>query len=391
MRLSLLALAVFAHEGHDEEEENQDFGDVVQLTDANFKEFIQENPLTLVKFYAPWCGHCKQMKPAYIEAASLLLKEKIPIAELDCIAQAETCKVYNVQGFPSLKIFRNGTESEYKGQRSAESIVSTMKKQLLPAITPLPNVEKAEAFLSAHKVAVVGFFDASNKKEQDGFKTIAEQVFRDDFTFASSNDVKVLKHYGVKAPAVVLFKDFDEKKSVYSGDYSKKSLSDFVMTYSMRIMGEITPENYEMYAKRGLPIGFFFYGSEEHKTKYGPILEKFAKKYRKTVSFVYLDASAHGGHADNLALKQTWPAFGIQDEAKRTKYPFDQSLELNEANFGEWITSYADGTLAPAIKSEEIPESNDGPVKVLVGKQFNDIVLDKSKDVFIKFYARNCV
>jgi hypothetical protein len=46
-----------------------------------------------------------------------------------------------------------------------------------------------------------------------------------------------------------------------------------------------------------------------------------------------------------------------------------------------------DGTLEATIKSEPIPESNDGPVKIVVAKNFKDIVMDPTKDAIVEFYA----
>ena len=49
-----------------------------------------------------------------------------------------------------------------------------------------------------------------------------------------------------------------------------------------------------------------------------------------------------------------------------------------------------DGKIEPSIKSEPIPESQDGPVKVVVAHNYDDIVLDDSKDVLLEFYAPWC-
>lgn len=48
------------------------------------------------------------------------------------------------------------------------------------------------------------------------------------------------------------------------------------------------------------------------------------------------------------------------------------------------------GTLKPHLKSEPVPEKQEGPVTVVVGKSFEDVVLDTSKDVLVKFYAPWC-
>merc|ERR1719184_84678 len=59
-------------------------------------------------------------------------------------------------------------------------------------------------------------------------------------------------------------------------------------------------------------------------------------------------------------------------------------------NLEEFATQFASGKLVAFIKSEDIPEDNSGPVKVVVGKNFDEIVNDPSKDVLIEFYAPWC-
>lgn len=87
-----------------------------------------------------------------------------------------------------------------------------------------------------------------------------------------------------------------------------------------------------------------------------------------------------------MALKQgSWPAFAIQQE--NSKWPHNQDGEMTPESIKVLVSKQIAGEIKPTMKSEEIPETNDGPVTVVVGKSFNDIVLDKSKDVLIEFYA----
>jgi len=53
----------------------------------------------------------------------------------------------------------------------------------------------------------------------------------------------------------------------------------------------------------------------------------------------------------------------------------------------QWVQQYIDGKLTPTIKSEAIPEKNDGPVKVIVAKTLQSLVFESDSDVFIEFYA----
>lgn len=116
-----------------------------------------------------------------------------------------------------------------------------------------------------------------------------------------------------------------------------------------------------------------------------------AEKHRGKVNVATIDAKAFGQHAQNLNLEVgKWPAFAIQETVKNEKYPFDQSKKLNAKNVGKFIDDFVGGKLEPSIKSEPIPEKQEGPVTVVVAKNYKEIVLDDKKDVLLEFYAPWC-
>ena len=78
------------------------------------------------------CGHCKKLKPEFEKAAQQLKPEGIPLATVDATVEKDLAKKYDVTGYPTLKIFRNGKVSEFKGGRTSHDIVSTMQVEKNP-------------------------------------------------------------------------------------------------------------------------------------------------------------------------------------------------------------------------------------------------------------------
>jgi len=94
----------------------------------------------------------------------------------------------------------------------------------------------------------------------------------------------------------------------------------------------------------------------------------------------------------NFGLTATPPGIVLEDRKNSKNYVLSQEGEYTEAALRQHFTTFFDGTLQPHVKSEEIPDEadNNGPVKVVVGKSFDSIVLDTTKDVLVEFYAPWC-
>ena len=75
--------------------------------------------------------------------------------------------------------------------------------------------------------------------------------------------------------------------------------------------------------------------------------------------------------------------------AKNDKYLFDQS-EITAETLGSFLQRVQAGEVDQFLKSAEIPEPNDAPVKIIVGKTFKDLVINTDKEVLVKFYAPWC-
>lgn len=278
---------------------------------------------------------------------------------------------------------REGVPRDYKGTRKTDGIVSYLKKHAAPPVTIL-TPETLPAFAQSERVVVVAVLPA-NDPQREEFDKIA-RYYRDDLIFGV-----VEEHPDVKAPAVVLYKKFDEGKNILEGEITDASLVNFVRANCLPTIDEIGATNYAHYMDASIPLAYLFYGTTKQRDKLKEGFEAVAKEWKGKVNFVYLDAQRYGAHATNVGLKEDWPAFAIQDVTTAEKFPLEQNDEpLNAERIKQHITEVVAGIQKAKVKSEAIPESNDGNVKIVVANTYDEIVHDKEKDVLIEYYAPWC-
>merc|ERR1719240_963323 len=93
-----------------EEDEDEDDGSesaVVTVTEGNFDEVVKDSSKdVMIEFYAPWCGHCKQLKPTYKKlAAKFEDVDSVTIAAMDA-SEASPPDGFDVQGSPPSCLFQ---------------------------------------------------------------------------------------------------------------------------------------------------------------------------------------------------------------------------------------------------------------------------------------------
>ena len=103
---------------------------VVHLNSESFSTVLKKRKFSLVMFYAPWCGHCKRLKPHYALAAQLVKQQpKVLLAAVDCTKFTDVCSKFEVSGYPTLKVFKYGKEPfDYNGGRESQDFVSFLGK-----------------------------------------------------------------------------------------------------------------------------------------------------------------------------------------------------------------------------------------------------------------------
>ncbi len=86
--------------------------DVIILDEDNFEEQVYgDNDAWFVEFYAPWCGHCKNLIPEWAALATNL-KGEVKVAKVDATENSGIASRFGVRGYPTIKFFPNGQKDD---------------------------------------------------------------------------------------------------------------------------------------------------------------------------------------------------------------------------------------------------------------------------------------
>ncbi|XP_066515586.1 protein disulfide-isomerase A2 [Hoplias malabaricus] len=375
--------------------------DVLLLHDKNFARALNESKYLLVEFYAPWCGHCRALEPIYAEVAGQLKNESSPVrlAKVDATEEKELAEEFNVDSFPTLKFFKDGNRldvTEFTGKRTAKGIVQWLQRRLGPSATLLKKAKDVKNLLDAHDVVVVGFFEDLEGEEAKVFYDVAMDTVSLNFGITSSPEV--FKKYDVKKDTVVLFKKFDDKRADMplpeDSKLDKDDLITFIKNNSLELVITFSEENADkIFASKIHNHILLFINTtiESHNA----LLDDYraaAAEFKGKVLFIKIDVNGEVSHVMKYfgISASDAPVLRLINTDTVKKYAMEEEV-IDKETLTNFCQDVLDGKIKPHLMSQEIPEDWDkNPVKVLVGKNFEQVAFDETKNVFVEFYAPWC-
>jgi protein disulfide-isomerase A6 len=196
--------------------------------------------LQIVEFYAPWCGHCKNLQPAYEKAAkSLAGLAKVGAVDCDEESNKPFCGGFGVQGFPTLKIIKPGKTpgkpivEDYNGPRTAKGIVDALVDKI-PNYVKKVEDKSLEKWLADSKDTPKAILFTDKGKTSALMKSIAIE-FKGALEVAqirNTDKEKASKElFGIeKFPTLLLLPGGKEAKEgiVYDGELKKEPMVKFL-------------------------------------------------------------------------------------------------------------------------------------------------------------------
>ncbi|XP_005989098.1 protein disulfide-isomerase [Latimeria chalumnae] len=388
----LFSVALAAAEISEEE-------DVLVLTKSNFEEALNTHPYLLVEFYAPWCGHCKALAAPYAKAAGKLKEEgsEIRLGKVDATEESELAQEFGVRGYPTIKFFKNGQRAspkEYEAGRETDDIINWLKKRTGPAATTLADVGNTEQLMDSSEVVVLGFFKDPESADAKTFMQVAEVI--DDIPFGISSSDEVFSKYQIDKDEVVLFKKFDEGRNNFEGELTKENLLNFIKANQLPMVIEFTEQTAPKIFGGEIKTHILLFLSKSASDFQDKLdnFKKAAESFKGKILFIFIDSD----QTDNQRIleffglkKEECPAVRlITLEEEMTKYK-PESNDLTADSIKGFCDMFLEGKIKPHLMSQDVLEDWDkSPVKVLVGKNFEEVAFNENKNVFVEFYAPWC-
>lgn len=114
------------------------------LTSASFEtDVIQSNHPWILKFYAPWCGHCRRLAPMWHRLSKSLQEQgsATRVGQIDCTVHRRVCSRFDVKGYPTLLYIRDGIVYKYQDARNLNAFIEFVESgwEKAKAIGPIPD------------------------------------------------------------------------------------------------------------------------------------------------------------------------------------------------------------------------------------------------------------
>ncbi|KAI1424444.1 thioredoxin-domain-containing protein [Xylaria sp. FL1777] len=211
---------------------------VLQVDAKNYDRLIaKSNHTSVVEFYAPWCGHCQNLKPAYEKAAKNLDGlAKVAAVNCDEDENKQLCSMMGVQGFPTLKIVRPGKKKgskpvveDYQGERSTKAIVNAVVDKITNHVQRVSDKD-IDTFLSTKNETAKAILFTEKGTTSALLRSLAID-FLDVISFAQVRDKesKTTQLFGIESyPSLVLLPGGDKDGLLYQGEMKKPDMLKFL-------------------------------------------------------------------------------------------------------------------------------------------------------------------
>jgi len=362
---------------------------VISLTKSNFAETVFGSEYVwLVEFYAPWCGHCKNLAPEWIKLAKTY-QGIIKVAAVNGDEEKELAGAFKVQGFPTIKLFPSKAVQkgegfikepvDYNGARTAAAMAQFALSYLPNFVTTVTD-KNVDEFLSSSPELPKALLFTNKKETTPLYKGLAiDYHYTLNLGQVKDTDKAVVEKYKVdKYPTLLVVKEGEEPVK-YTGELKHEALFNFLKKYAptkpqqppksssstkkteapkepeelprdvtVEITDQATWETICFNKAKSCIIAFLdpINAAPEEHQRYLELLKNLGEKNKNRYSFIWMDALKQTHLVDHFRLANVFPNLMLFHHKKGAYVPYVGGFD--ESSITEFLDRALSGGVRPA-------------------------------------------
>ncbi|XP_062036449.1 protein disulfide-isomerase-like protein of the testis [Lepus europaeus] len=372
-------------------------GNLMVLTPAGLAQMLNQTRFLMVLFHNPSSKQSRNLAEELGKAVDIMGKGKngVGFGKVDITVEKELQQEFGVKKGPSLKLFFEGNRSEpirCKGVAESTALVVWLRRQISQKAFLFNNSQQVADFVSSRPLVIIGFFEDLEEEVAELFYDVIKDF--PELTFGVIKIKNALGRFHVILDSVLVFKKGKvvNRQELINDSTNKYDLNQVIKQHLTDLVIEYNTENKDLIYELHILNHMLLFASKSAES-FGLIIQHYklaSKEFQNKILFIFVDADERRNRRvlEYFQLSEVnIPCVHILNLSSDARYkmPSDDITYQNLKKFGR---NFLNKNAKKHLSSEEIPKYWDqGPVKQLVGKNFNLVVFDKERDVFVMFYA----
>ncbi|CAI5484917.1 unnamed protein product [Closterium sp. Yama58-4] len=296
---------------------------------------------------------------------------------------------------PNFVLVRDGVFRPIRGYPESDELITFVKKRLGLSVTHLSASEahKAHSLLAASSAIALAFLHSVKGPEAEAFAEASRDI--DDIEFIATTDANIAAEFRIvskERPTVAVIKKEDEKFVAHDGPFTSPAIAAFVTANKLPLVTTYDEDSQYTIFNSDIKKQVLFLATNETYAQHLPVVKEAARRVKGLALFVYINSdlpdSEHALEYFGFRHGDTAIMGMVSNETDEVKFKFNGQITTDDIE--AFARELAADALEPYYLSDPIPEKNEGPVLTVVGKNFKDIVMDRTKDVLLKIDVDHC-
>uniref|UniRef100_G3X3Q0 Protein disulfide-isomerase-like protein of the testis n=1 Tax=Sarcophilus harrisii TaxID=9305 RepID=G3X3Q0_SARHA len=375
----------------------QEEKNLLVLTATTLPRVLNETRFLMVEFYNPLSKQSQNLIKEMGKAVDIMGKEKTGVlfGKVNITSEKLLEQEFAIKNVPTVKLFVEGQRQQpidCRGVIEAAALVAWLRNQIRLSVVLLMSREQTKTFINSKKLSVIGFFEDLQEGTVELFYELVKDFPEVPFGLTEQRNVWIL--YGITIDTMVVFQqgtivhfeECEEDRHILRdlSQIVKFFTMDLVIEYNIETMDQI----YDMHIRNHILLFI-----SKNSTEFGALVKTFesvAQEFKNKLIFLMVNTDqVDNTHVLEYFQITSWdiPGVRILNLTKNTRYRMPAE-EITFKNMKKFCNNFLDGLAKQQLPSENIPKDWDTkPVKVLVGKNFKEVVFSHKRNVFVMFYA----